>query len=320
MIEILKVGDMSFTPFTNKEDIKFLKEKGIRVIDNLDCDLFVASKTYALSRIRYRFGSKKKYLVWTSEPRKEPNFKNKIDGLFWIPEIHIMNAYTGDIYLNNYTFPFTDDFFKTYWETDELELLNEDNFPNFKHKKVAALMVYRNDQKKWSLKRQGRELDLCYLRTQIVLEGHKLNQVDVYGQDWPKGISIENSRGGDWQNSKAKIMPNYHFNLCIENTNSDYYCSEKIWDSIRYGCLPIYYGEGNKIYEYFPKNSFLDYCDFNSPEKLFKYIDAMDVQEFRERMNLCIGVFNQVREKVKLSNPDQNMLLKIVQKIESITI
>lgn len=318
MIKILKVGDMSFTPFTNKEDIIFFKDKGISLTDNLDCDIFVASKSYVLTRIRYRFGSKKKYLVWTSEPRKDTNFKNKINGVLWFPEIHIMNAYTGDIYLNNYTFPFTDEFFKNYWETEELDLLDEDNFPNFKHKKVAALMVYRNDQKQWSFKKQGRELDLCYLRTQIALEGHKLNQVDIYGQGWSEGISIENSRSGNWQETKAKILPNYHFNLCFENTNSDYYCTEKIWDSIRYGCLPIYYGEGNKIYEDFPKNSFLDYCNFNSPEQLFKYIDAMDVKEFRERMNLCVRVYNQIRERVKISNPYKNMLSKIVQKIEYI--
>lgn len=122
---------------------------------------------------------------------------------------------------------------------------------------------------------------------------------------------------------KLEILKNYHFNLCFENTNTDYYCTEKIWDSIKAGCLPIYYGNGNKIYEDFPKNSFLDYCDFKNASDMFEYVENMDEREFRQRMNLCIKVFNEVYEKRKIhklyqGKYDEEMLLKIVHKIKEI--
>jgi alpha(1,3/1,4) fucosyltransferase len=234
-----------------------------------------------------------------------------------LPDIHIMNVYTGDIYLNNY-YTVNSNGIQTIDRL--LKPLDESNFPDFEHKKVAALMFYRNNRHRWSLKQNGKELDLCYLRTRIALEGHKLGKVDVYGRGWPRGVSLEDSRGEGWEERKARILRNYPFNLCFENTNTAYYCTEKIWDSIKYGCLPIYYGEGNRIYEDFPQGSFLDYCDFGNSTSLFSYIDAMTVDEYRARMNLCIDAYNRAFEKLESPSNSfyEEMLLKIVQKAEAI--
>jgi hypothetical protein len=315
MIKLYKVGIMEFTPFNDPEDINFLRTKGIIITDNLEeCDIFIACSLKQLNRLRIKFGAKKKYLVWTSEPRKDNNFTNKTKPILWLPGVHIMNVYTDNIYLNNYTLPFAEDFFKNYWKIQPLEFLNENNCPEIKPK-VATLIFYRNDRKKWSFKKQGVELDLSYLRTQLALFGHKLNMVDIYGKGWTEGLSIEKSRGGNWQKRKGEILDKYDFNLCFENTNFDYYCTEKIWDSIRYKCLPIYYGKGNKIYENFPKSSFVDYCEFNDPQLLFDCISRMKINEYRERMNLCIEVFNKIIEETRFNNPYEAMLLKTIQNI-----
>jgi hypothetical protein len=267
-----------------------------------------------LFRIKY---PSKKYLIWTHEPRYNINFKNQTHSFIGLPDVHIMNAYTGNIYMNNYC---------RYGQGINciLDYLNENNFSNFKHKKIVVLVIYRNNKKKWSLSREGQEIDLCYLRTQIALEGYKLNKIDIYGKDWPNRISIENSRSKGWKERKKEILQDYYFNLCFENTNIDYYCSEKIWDSIKYGCLPIYYGKNNKIYETFPQNSFLDYCDFKYAKALFKYIENMDEKEFRQRMNFCIQVFNNIYLKRKNQKYydsgkfDQQILLNIVGKLREI--
>lgn len=167
----------------------------------------------------------------------------------------------------------------------------------FKNRRVVALMRYRNNRRKWSLKYQGKELDLCYLRTKIALEGYKMNILDIHGLDWSENITKGNSRKGAWQSTKQAILQDYHFNLAFENTNWPYYCTEKIWDSIQGGCLPIYYGEGNAIYQDFPQDSLLDYCKFGDTQELFRYIELMTTQEFIQRMNLCIEVFNIATKK-----------------------
>lgn len=163
---------------------------------------------------------RKKYLIWTHEPRYDTHFEKNVKGALWLPPVHVMNIYTGDIYLNNY-------YYASKKELQNLQPLAEETFPGFSHKKIVALMYYRNNQWRWSLKREERELDLCYLRTQIALDGYKLNKADIYGKEWPKSIALEDSRDKGWSERKSEILKNYHFNLCFENTNTDYYCTEK---------------------------------------------------------------------------------------------
>ena len=308
---------MSYTPFSSEEAELFLSKMGIVFTkDKSGCDVFVSRLVRKLPRYIIKYPTRK-YLIWTHEPRDNKHIKyfgNRIKGLFGIPNVHIMNAYTGDVHINNYSI-FAPDKHQTIPYIDEI------NFPNFKHKKTVILTEYRNNKRAWSWQQGGKELDLCYLRTKIALVGHRLNKIDIYGKGWPDGISIENSRGKGWQARKQQILENYHFNLCFENTNIDYYCSEKIWDSIYSGCLPIYYGNGNKIYEDFPRNSFLDYCDFENAEDMFKYIENMSLPEFRHRLNLCIEVFNEVVQKRKfprVGSYSEEVILRIVQKIQQI--
>lgn len=66
----------------------------------------------------------------------------------------------------------------------------------------------------------------------------------------------------------------------------------------------------------------MDYSNFNTVEALLKYVEEMDEREFRNRMNLCIGVFNELYSKQKLykyyNSFDEEILLKIVNKIRAI--
>ena len=142
--------------------------------------------------------------------------------------------------------------------------------------------------------------------------------LDVYGRDWPKHTTKGQSRGKNWRNKKQKILQNYDFNLAFENTNWPYYCTQKIWDSIQGGCLPIYYGDNNAIYQDFPEDSFLDYCQFGDAQELFMYIQLMTTQEFVKRMNLCIETFNQASKNREATGISHQNLELTVNKIRSI--
>ncbi len=148
-----------------------------------------------------------------------------------------------------------------------------------------------------SLIRDGRERDLYAARQRLALVGCQRGLVDIYGRNWPEGISQGVSRSGAWRQSKMEILAGYAFNIACENLAYPYYCTEKIWDAIRGGCLPIYHGRDNAIYEDFPRDSFLDMAEFQSEDALWDHVQAMPVEEYRERMNRCIAVYNAYLER-----------------------
>jgi hypothetical protein len=84
------------------------------------------------------------------------------------------------------------------------------------------------------------------------------------------------------------------------------------------GCLPIYYGRGNRIYETFPRNSFIDAADFQNVEQIYAYIDSMSQQEYLRRYNTCIEVYNRATANVDLNAERKPMLTNIVNRIQSI--
>lgn len=44
------------------------------------------------------------------------------------------------------------------------------------------------------------------------------------------------------ENNKKRFLLHYRFNICPENMDAKEYVTEKIWDSIEAGCIPIYSG------------------------------------------------------------------------------
>ncbi len=183
-------------------------------------------------------------------------------------------------------------------------------------------MSYYNGVETQPLMREGKNIDLINLRSTIAMEGFKRTKVDIYGRGWPSGVIIEDSRGGQWKGPKLEILKSYNFNLCFENTIASNYITEKIWDSIAGYCLPIYYGEGNNIYELFPENSFVDYSKINNPLKLFNYISEMTEAEYILRLNKCINVYNSISQSQSESfvwGNRKHSLDKIILKLKEIT-
>jgi hypothetical protein len=176
-IKVFKVDPMTFTPFCSERFTVYLKElysseinrsyfnsRGIYFIKNeLEADVFISRYLNKLIDFMRLFPDKK-FLIWTHEPRDSTFFTNKVSYSgklnliksfllgHRLSQVHIMNAYTGDIYLNNYN--------RYGCVIDrKLEYINKTTFPDFKHRKVAALMLYRNNKKKFSLRRGDLEID-----------------------------------------------------------------------------------------------------------------------------------------------------------------
>lgn len=84
----------------------------------------------------------------------------------------------------------------------------------------------------------------------------KWNLRKIIADDVEKIVDI--TYGGKWRNNtdelwtkynnnKEKFLNGFKFNLCAENLNANGYVTEKIFDSIRSDCIPLYAGGGNYL-------------------------------------------------------------------------
>jgi hypothetical protein len=111
------------------------------------------------------------------------------------------------------------------------------------------------------------------------------------------------------------LMSNYTFCLIIENCNADGYISEKIYDALTVGCIPLYYGNKNNILQ-IPDDCYIDLKSI-APKNLPNLIDNIDsefIQLFREniykkRMDILnkvsINAYTKIIESVVLPNQNQ---------------
>lgn len=239
--------------------------------------------------------------------------KTKINYFFGIKPIYVINGFNKGIFFNNFHF------LCSYIYDDECDLgmkkgelislssiFNKDQFD-------AAKTVIFIGQKKPvdTINRSNLELgiDLNILRQDIGEYAYARGVGDVIGNGWNE-ISADKNSGFDagnenWWDSKLEILKNYRYNIALENTNWKYYVSEKIWHSIKAGCLPIYYGQDSSIYETFPKNSFIDASEFKSPNDLVDFIVNLPYDSWRKRMDLCTMVYNNSISKMTYSKFDE---------------
>lgn len=313
-IKVYRIGSFAYVPFGgfNEMDLPFLKKHGIIITDDIkEAQILVSQNRKYLTKYFYKYLNSKKYLIWTNEPRFNTHLKNIKKEVFGLVNCHIMNLYTEDVFASPLSF-------HGHLFTDKLKLIQGDF--EFENKKIVGLISHFKGLNMPAVWKNGKDIDLIKVRTRIALEGHQQEKLDIYGRGWLEGVSKEDSRSGNWGGRKAEILTQYHFNLCFENTATYYYTTEKIWDSIKHYCLPIYYGEYTGIYEIFPKNSFIDYSLFQSPSELFDYIHNIDENEFKERMNRCIETYNKICDKGDTFLKEQRvmMLQAIVDKINKI--
>ena len=104
-------------------------------------------------------------------------------------------------------------------------------------------------------------------RLKFINELNKYKKVDMGGK-------ILNNVGGTIQN-KIEFLSLYKFSIAMENSEGDGYLSEKIFDSLISGTIPIYYGDYT-IDEYInPKSFILIKNERNIKEKI-EYIKEID--------------------------------------------
>ncbi len=123
-------------------------------------------------------------------------------------------------------------------------------------------------------------------------ESHK-DSIDIYGYGW-NGEQISWFPGypnhpyktsrGKFSGDKLSLCANYRFVLSFENyCGNRGYISEKIFDPIFAGSVPVYLGD-ERITDYVPAEAFVDAKKFNDYQELFSYLQNCSEYEWQKML------------------------------------
>jgi hypothetical protein len=108
------------------------------------------------------------------------------------------------------------------------------------------------------------------------------NGLDVFGRFSRAAFSVKNYRGACTY--KFRLLGQYKFNLILENSpEEDWYITEKIYDSLLCGCMPIFHGS-DKVRELLPSKWFYHLPSFDDDE-LDKLEEFMKTDAYLEVAN-----------------------------------
>ena len=136
-------------------------------------------------------------------------------------------------------------------------------------------------------------------------EQHAFHNLDLYGPGWHMPVTSKDTWGAlqrfwyrhvsnasaknpfpNWKGlaeSKHALMKNYRFAFCYENVAGLHgYITEKIFDAMGAGCIPIYWGAPD-IEQFVPSECFIHRTHFASHEDLWQYLHDMTESEFKQR-------------------------------------
>lgn len=127
-------------------------------------------------------------------------------------------------------------------------------------------------------------------RIRAIASLSRYNFIDLYGRGWDQGYrklklnptyvrykrNLMKSYKGRCSN-KLDYYTNYDYAICFENENTHGYITEKIFDCLLSGCIPIYKGAPN-ISEFIPKECFIDFNSFGSYLALYNFLKNMSDQ------------------------------------------
>lgn len=82
---------------------------------------------------------------------------------------------------------------------------------------------------------------------------------------------------------KIAALGGYRFALCFENTRFPGYISEKLFDALRAGTIPVYLGAPD-VASYVPEEAYINVDSFDDLNALVRYLRGMDQSEAHERI------------------------------------
>jgi alpha(1,3/1,4) fucosyltransferase len=172
---------------------------------------------------------------------------------------------------------------KLYWPIPYRGVLTKHWSRRDRSKKIVAI----NGHHKPISKNQ----ELYSKRIEALSVFSKYDAADLYGRGWDSWLTgcnlwipyllnrsslMKIFRGSS--KSKYETLSGYDFCLCFENMRMDGYITEKIFDCLYAGTIPLYLG-AEDVTAYIPDNIFVDCRKFYSWEDLLKHVQSMSTDD-----------------------------------------
>lgn len=239
-------------------------------------------------------------ILWDNDVVCPGNFSKTLHEKF--PVIFTWN----DDYIDNKKF------FKIYHPISQKIPKIQENF-TFKDKKLLV-NISRN-------KYASNSKDLYSERRKAIsyFEKNFPDDFDLFGMGWNKPTvrwqkifpyltpKFSSYRG---KIETKSILSHYKFSLCYENLKEEKgYISEKIFDCMRLGTVPIYWGASN-VTDYIPKDSFIDRREFKSNNELGRFIKNIDEKKHNKYLKAIDDFLKSDKFKLFLPENFANTIIK----------
>ncbi len=146
--------------------------------------------------------------------------------------------------------------------------------------------------------------DYIGIRENIYRSLIRLGRVDSAGKFLHNDDSLKNQFG----DNKRMYLERYRFNICPENSLGDGYITEKLFESLWSGCIPIYWGASD-----------LEPGVIN-PEWviMWNYSDNNDKNiELISKLNTDVGFYNEFTSKPKLLDSSVDVIWNAFEELKS---
>lgn len=160
---------------------------------------------------------------------------------------------------------------KLYWPQPHKDVLVD--FWSREERMSRIVMINGNH------KPSSREGELYSTRIEALAALSVFGRVDLYGRGWERWWSRNSMWMPYWKHrkmlmsiykgackSKYEVLSQYSFALCFENMAMEAYITEKIFDCLYAGTIPLYLGAKN-IGDLIPEDAFIDCRKFSSWEE-----------------------------------------------------
>lgn len=133
--------------------------------------------------------------------------------------------------------------------------------------------------------------ELYSKRISVMSQLESMGAVDLYGIGWARWWGRNSLWLPYWKSrrrlmrvykgpckSKHETLSRYTFSLCFENMAMDGYITEKLFDCLYAGTIPIYLG-AKDIDKWVPQNVYIDFRKFRSVDVMWRFLREMDDKE-----------------------------------------
>ena len=178
---------------------------------------------------------------------------------------------------------------RLYWPIPYNDVLDPYWGNNKRMKRVVVINGSHNPR--------ARSREQYSLRIKAMAELSKIGMVDLYGMGWDRWWSRDAMWLPYWRNrraimsiykgkcaSKFEVLQNYEFCLCFENMAMDGYITEKIFDCLYAGTIPLYMGAPD-ILKYIPEDVFVDCRNYSTWTEMWEDIVTMPAERIQEMRN-----------------------------------